>query len=69
MLNSVLHHVGLSWIISSNNQMKYDIEETNYNWLDKGPWYNIPICYNFHGSVFEYLLEILKHIDTIVCVI
>ena len=49
--------------------MKYDIEETNYNWLDKGPWYNIPICYNFHGSVFEYLLEILKHIDTIVCVI
>ena len=33
MLNTVLYCVGLSWIISSNNQMKYYIEENNYDWL------------------------------------
>ena len=34
-------HVGLSWIISSSKQMKYDIKENNHpDWLHKGPRYN-----------------------------
>ena len=38
VLNSVLYHVGFSWIISSNKQIKYDIEENNHpDWLNKGP--------------------------------
>ena len=41
VLNKKWHHVGLSWIISSRNQMKYDMKENNHpDWLDKGPWYN-----------------------------
>ena len=24
--NAILHHVGMSWIISSNNEMKYEID-------------------------------------------
>ena len=41
LLNTKLHHVGLSWIISSRKQMKYDIKENNLpDWLNKGPRYN-----------------------------
>ena len=38
VLNKVLNHVGLSWIISSNKKMKYENEENNLNWLNKGLW-------------------------------
>ena len=35
MLNAILHHVGMSWIISSNNEMKYEIDEINHqDWLN-----------------------------------
>ena len=40
VLNTVLNHVGLYRIISSNKQMKYDIKENNPDWLNRGPWYN-----------------------------
>ena len=41
LLNTKLHHVGLSWIIYWSNQMKYDIKENNHHdWLNKGPRYN-----------------------------
>ena len=54
MLNAILHHVGMSWIISSNNEMKYEIDESNHqDWLNKGTWYNKEICSRFHGSLFE----------------
>ena len=44
----------LSCIISSNNQMKYDIKENNRpDWLNKGPWYNTSICSKLHGTVFD----------------
>ena len=29
VLNAILHHVGLSWIISSNKEMNYEIDENN----------------------------------------
>ena len=39
LLNAILHHVGMSWIISSNKEMKYEIEKNNHeDWLNKGPW-------------------------------
>ena len=41
VLNMRLHHVGLSRIIYSSRQMKYDIKENNnLYWLNKGPRYN-----------------------------
>ena len=41
VLNTKLCLVGLSWIIYSSKQMKYDIKENNHpDWLNKGPWYN-----------------------------
>ena len=32
--------------------MKYEIEENNTDWLNKGPWYNTDICSKLHGTVF-----------------
>ena len=54
LLNAILHHVGMLWIISSNKGLKYEIYENNHqDWLNKGPWYNTSICLNLHGSMFE----------------
>ena len=54
VLNSMLHHVGMSWIIRSNQEMEYEMNKTNHqDWLNKGPWYNISICSKLHGSRFE----------------
>ena len=54
VLNSILHNVGMSWIIISNKEMKYDMDKNNHqDWLNKGPWYNTSICLKLHGSRFE----------------
>ena len=57
MLNAILHHVVMSWIISSNDEMKYEIDKNNHqDWLNKVPWYNIDICSRLHRSMFEYFI-------------
>ena len=57
VLNEILHHVVMSWIISSNKEMKYEIDENNHqDWLNKGPWYNIDICSGLHVSMFGYFI-------------
>ena len=54
MLNVILHHVGMSWIISSNQEINYEIDENNHqDWLNKGPWYNKSNCSKLHGSRFD----------------
>ena len=54
VLNAMLYHVGMSWIISSNREMEYETNKTNHqDWLNKGTWYNTPICLKLHGSRFE----------------
>ena len=48
----------MSWIICSNNEILYEIEEhTNPGWFNKVTWYNKDICSKFHGKVFEYFIE------------
>ena len=29
LLNTILHHVGMSWIIRTNKQLEYDIDKHN----------------------------------------
>ena len=54
VLNAILHHVGMLWIISSNEEMKYEMDKKNHQyWLFKGPWYNKDICLRLYGSLFE----------------
>ena len=57
VLNAILHHVGMSWIICSNKEIKYKIVEINHqDWLNKGHWYNTAICSRLHVSMLEYFI-------------
>ena len=58
LLNEILNHVGMSWIICSINKILYKNEENNHpDWFNKGPWYNTAICYKWHGRVFTYFIK------------
>ena len=49
VLNDILHHVGILWIISVNKEMRYEIDENiHQDWLNKVPWYNTSICLQVH---------------------
>ena len=49
--------MGMSWIISSNDEMKYEIDKHNHqDWLNKGHWCNTAIYSRLHGSLFEYFI-------------
>ena len=44
----------MPWIISSNKNMKYEIDKRNHqDWLNIGPCYNTAVCSKFLGSKFE----------------
>ena len=55
VLNAMLHHVGMSWIIRSKKEMDYDnfTNSKNLEWFDTGPWYNKNICSKLYGTTFE----------------
>ena len=58
VLNTILYHVGMLWIICYNKKMKYEIDESNHpDFLNKGPWYNIDICSKLHGRNFEDFIK------------
>ena len=57
VLNTILHHVSMLWIICSNEEMLYETDEINHpNWLNKGTWYNTATCSRLHGSLFGYFI-------------
>ena len=49
----MLHYVGMLWIIETHEQLKYDTEKHNSEWMTSGPWYNTSICKKLHGKLFE----------------
>ena len=52
VLNAILHHVGMTWMIFSKEEMKYEIDKSNHpDWLNKGPWYNTDICLKLHEKI------------------
>ena len=62
VLNALLHHVGTTWVICSNEEILYEVDEINYpDWLNKGPWYNTYICSRLNGSCFE---DFISHART-----
>ena len=44
VLNTVIHHVGMSWTIETNQQQEDDIEKHNQYWIIYGTWYDTSIC-------------------------
>ena len=53
VLNTMLHHIGMIWIIENNEDLKYYMDIKNSDWMTGGPWYNTYICKKLHGQVFE----------------
>ena len=51
----MLHHVGMSWLISSKKEMDYDnfTNSKKSNWFDTGPWHNKNICSKLYETTFE----------------
>ena len=58
MLNAMLHHVVMSWIISTKKEMYYDnfTNRKNLEWFDTGPWHNRNISSKWYGTTFEYFI-------------
>ena len=46
VLNTVLHHVYMSWIIVTNQHFEYYMDKRTPGWMTGGPWYNTYICKN-----------------------
>ena len=59
VMNAMLHHVGMSWIIFSKKEMDYDnyTNSKKLNWFDTGPWHNKISVLNY----MELLLKVLLH--------
>ena len=53
VFNTVLHHVGILWIIETNKDLEYDMEKYNPYLMTGGPWYNTSICKKLNGKLFE----------------
>ena len=41
------------WIIETHEQLQYDMDEQNSEWMTGGPWYNTSICNKLYGKLFE----------------
>ena len=56
LLNTMLHHFGMLWIIETHEQLQYDMEKHNSERMTGGTWYNISICKKLHEKVFEQFI-------------
>ena len=68
VLNTMLHHVSMLWIIVIHEQLQYDMDKHNQEWMTCGPWYNTYICKKLHGKVFEgFIINSITDIYNIIC--
>ena len=69
VLNKMLHHVGMIWIIENHEQLQYDMDIQNSYWMTGGPCYNTSIFKKLHGNCLRDLLSIQELTDIITCVL
>ena len=68
VLNKILHRVGMSWIIETSQQLKYEIDKHNPDWITCGPQYITYISNKLHGTVFEnYIINAITDRYKIMC--
>ena len=69
VLNVTLNHVGMSWIISSNKEMEYEMNTkiNHLDWLNKGPWYKKKSVLNNMELSLRILLHRQEQTDIISC--
>ena len=53
VLNKMLNHVGMIWIIVNHEDLKYDMDIHNSELMTGGPLYNTYICKKLYGKLFE----------------
>ena len=53
VLNTMLHHFGMIWIIENHEDLKYAMDIQNSDWMTGVSWYNKYICKKLHGKLFE----------------
>ena len=64
----MLHHVGMIWIIENHEDLNYDMEIQNSDWMTGGPWYKTSICKKLHGNVFEgFIINAITDRYNIMC--
>ena len=51
VLNKLLQHIGMSWIIKTNKNLEYYMDKNNSNWTTCGTCYNTSICKKKRKSV------------------
>ena len=58
-MNSMLNHVGMSWMISSKKEMDYEnfSNHENVGWFETGTWHNKNICSKLYGTTFECFIK------------
>ena len=43
LFNTILHYVGMLWVIETHEQLKYNMDKYNPDWITGDPWYNTSI--------------------------
>ena len=61
VVNTLLRHAGMLWIIGTHEHLKYNICKYNQYWITGGPKYNTHICKKLHGTVFQ---EFIRNVRT-----
>ena len=68
VLNKMLHHVGMIWIIENQEELKYDMDILNSDWLLGRPRYNTSICKKLLGKLFEgFIIDTRNDMNNIMC--
>ena len=60
VLNTILHNVGMLWIIETHEQLKYNMDKYNSEWITGGPWYNTCICNKLNGNLFDGFIRNIR---------
>ena len=53
VMYTMLNYVGMLWIIEYHEQLQYDMDIQNSDWMTGGTWYNTYICKKLHGKLFD----------------
>ena len=53
LLNKLLLRVGMLWIIETHEQLQYDMDKQNSEYITGGTWYIISICKKLYGKLLE----------------
>ena len=56
ILNTMLHNIGMIWMIEDNEDLKYDMELKTSYWIIGGPWYNTSIYKKLYRKLLELFI-------------